>query len=259
MEDLGRVLVVYLLFWAFFGTIIGLLAARKNRNGLMWGFSGGPFGLFPIIVLALVPFLCPKCRMPMTNKEWKTGKCPRCGWADVRVAAAVWSGKAFYQAWERGSKRRERPPGPPPLAGAANAGAGEGEKIIRANAFILEDEKGQTRAVLSMSENGPYLSLVDENGKIRALLSVDKDGPALFLRDDKGQRRVGLGISEDRASLALYGGEGELGAGLRLGKDGPGLGLFDEKGEPRAGLRVTENGARLSLFDEKRKAIWSAP
>jgi len=73
--------VTILVTWAIFGTIIGLLAARKNRNGWTWGIIGGIFWLPAIIALCFMHFLCPKCKAPMTNQEWKSKKCPRCGWS----------------------------------------------------------------------------------------------------------------------------------------------------------------------------------
>lgn len=69
-----------LLMWAIFGTIIGLLAARKNRNGWLWGIIGGFFWVPSLIVLCFMNFLCPNCKKPLTNQEWKERKCPRCDW-----------------------------------------------------------------------------------------------------------------------------------------------------------------------------------
>jgi len=39
-------------------------------------------------------------------------------------------------------------------------------KVIRANEFILEDENGVTRAVLSALKDGPNLVLYDEKGNL---------------------------------------------------------------------------------------------
>ena len=44
-------------------------------------------------------------------------------------------------------------------------GAKAGPKVIRANAFILENETGKTRAELSVVKSGPGLVLMDETGK----------------------------------------------------------------------------------------------
>jgi hypothetical protein len=65
-------------------------------------------------------------------------------------------------------------------------GAGTAEQI-RARAFILEDEKGESRAALSVTKGGPGLLLLDEKGESRAGLRVFKDGPSLVLFDDNGK------------------------------------------------------------------------
>ncbi|MCX5733131.1 MAG: hypothetical protein NTW68_02220 [candidate division NC10 bacterium] len=88
-------------------------------------------------------------------------------------------------------------------------GANIGPKVIRATQFILEDENGKPRAGLSMSKDGPRLTLADETGRPRAWLGVSKVGPRLVLADETGNPRVGLGVD----------------------KAGPGLVLFDENGK----------------------------
>lgn len=39
--------------------------------------------------------------------------------------------------------------------------------IIRANAFVLQDENGKARAELRMDKDKPGLFLYDENGKVK--------------------------------------------------------------------------------------------
>jgi hypothetical protein len=58
--------------------------------------------------------------------------------------------------------------------------------VIRANAFVLEDEKGRVRAKLDLVASGPRLVMSDENGKLRAALAAFKSGPRLVLSDEKG-------------------------------------------------------------------------
>jgi biotin transporter BioY len=73
------IFVFYLFGWLVSGLLIGLLAARKNRNGLLWGIIGGLFLLPGLIVLMFLPFLCPKCHMSLSNKQWRDRTCPSCG------------------------------------------------------------------------------------------------------------------------------------------------------------------------------------
>jgi len=84
MDDIYIVLLAVgsiLLWWAFWGTILGMFAARKNRNIWAWAIIGAfPWFLGPaIIIMCFLAFLCPKCKSPMTKKEWKGGHC-QCGW-----------------------------------------------------------------------------------------------------------------------------------------------------------------------------------
>jgi hypothetical protein len=122
----------------------------------------------------------------------------------------------------------------PATAGAPDGGAAV--KEIHAGKFVLEDENGKTRAMLSVDKYGPGLDLRDEKGKIRAGLSVDNDGSDLNLCDEKGTIR----------------------ARLSLDKDGPLLRLADENGKTRAVLSLHKNGPGLSLLDENGKGIWHA-
>jgi len=116
-------------------------------------------------------------------------------------------------------------------------GAAAGKKVIRANKFILEDEKGEIRVMLDVIEGSPTLNLSDEKGEIRVMLDVNKDGAGLMLSDEKGK---------PRAILAMT-------------KEGPGLLLFDENGKARAALAVGGNRPGLLLSDENDKVIWQAP
>ena len=114
------------------------------------------------------------------------------------------------------------------VGNTATTAQAHGPKVIRANQFILEDETGKTRAMLTVDKDGPRLCLDDQNGKCRATLHMAKDGPSLRLFDESDKPRVGLAIS-------------------------------DESGKVRAGLAVTKAGSGLVLSDESGKVIWSRP
>lgn len=76
--------IAILVPWVLFGTTIGLLAARKNRNGWAWGVIGGFACLVApsLIALMFMPYLCPKCQHKLSNQEWHKRNCPHCG--DIR-------------------------------------------------------------------------------------------------------------------------------------------------------------------------------
>jgi hypothetical protein len=88
----------------------------------------------------------------------------------------------------------------------AKAQVAAGGQTVRASEFVLEDENGKVRAILSVFKDVPGLSLFDEDGKNRVGLVVDKDGPRLSLYDENGKPRAVLAV---------------------VGKAGSGLVLFD--------------------------------
>ena len=137
----------------------------------------------------------------------------------------------------------------PTVATAQPAGAAP--KVVRANQFILEDERGRIRAMLAVTKDGPVLTLSDEKGKDRAILGVLKTGLRLSLSDEKGQMRAILAVLKHGPMFHLYDEEGKTRAALAMTSDEPSLSLSDEKGKTRAALGVTKSGARLSLSDEK--------
>ena len=118
----------------------------------------------------------------------------------------------------------------------AEAQGAAGERTVRANMFIVEDENGKTRATLGAVKAGPVLILSDENGRPRAMLSVDKAESRLTLSDENGELRATLSVGGPMIVRA-----------------------YDENGEPYGALSAVKAGARLNLADENGKRIWSAP
>ncbi len=105
------------------------------------------------------------------------------------------------------------------------------EAEVRANHFILVDEKGRERASLVADQAGSvFLVMFDANGKTRANLSVSNDGPSLVLYDPTGRQRTVVG------STTLVGSH------------------VNENG-------VAEKGPASSivLFDKSGKLIWRQP
>ncbi len=128
---------------------------------------------------------------------------------------------------------------------------------IFARNFILEDEKGNPRASLSMGKEGPNLTLFSEKKIPAASLNVS----GLGLYDEKGKTRIGLTLIKDGPGLSLYDEKGNLRVGLNVLRPGPTLGLVDEYGNPRIMimLHAGKNEPSLGLLDEMGNIIWSAP
>ena len=78
MRDVLGYLAVVGVVAGFFGLVLGLLAKRKNRNPWAWGVVGALALLPGAIVLMFMPYLCPRCRRSITNKEARAGTCPSC-------------------------------------------------------------------------------------------------------------------------------------------------------------------------------------
>ena len=111
-------------------------------------------------------------------------------------------------------------------------------KEIRASRFLLEDEKGYTRAVLEMSAmGGPVLELKRRNGRSYAMFGLFNNGPMLSLSDWKQTAGV---------SLSTFG-------------RNPCMHLYDENLKLRVMLSVNKEGPKLEMNDENEKEIWSAP
>jgi len=106
---MGSIDLSSFVFPIVLGSITGLLAFRKSRNGILWTiiiaaiWAGGLLisdlgrfaptgdidialnGIGPIawvlgtVLLAFLPYLCPKCRKTLKKKLSKLGVCPHCG------------------------------------------------------------------------------------------------------------------------------------------------------------------------------------
>tara|TARA_R110000851_G_scaffold9382_1_gene34958 strand:+ start:732 stop:986 length:255 start_codon:yes stop_codon:yes gene_type:complete len=73
--DSNLIKLIAALLWA---VIVGLLANRKNRNPIGWGIVGALSWLIALVVLAFMPYLCPKCKQKISNKDAKAGVCQNC-------------------------------------------------------------------------------------------------------------------------------------------------------------------------------------
>lgn len=104
------------------------------------------------------------------------------------------------------------------------------ENIVKANAFILVDENGKTRAKLSILKDGPAFDLCDKTSKVRARLSVSEDGLRFGLFGQNGVSLACLKVDTNGSALVLNDNNSEASAGLGVGKEGPALWLLNENG-----------------------------
>ncbi len=147
----------------------------------------------------------------------------------------------------------------------------QAQKEIRANAFILEDDKGQVRARLHLLFSGrrlPSLELLDEKGEVGVRLSMF--GPALVLSGANSESRAVLSVLGDITMLNLVDASGNVRTELSVFNAGSSLKLSDAKGKVRATLGAAETEtpdgrttsypeSSLLLFGPDGKVIWGAP
>ncbi len=114
-------------------------------------------------------------------------------------------------------------------------------KVVEAEKFVLRNNSGTIRAMLSVRENHSLANLAffDEAGSIRIALGAGGDGPSSFFGfyDQGGKNRVSLLLNPDV---------------------GPILKFRDEKERDRAELRI-KDGASMYFYNKDGKVIWSAP
>jgi len=67
-----------IVMMAVFGVLTYALARRKNKLAIVWGFFGALFPVITLLILAFVPYLCPSCSKPLTNREFAAKSCPHC-------------------------------------------------------------------------------------------------------------------------------------------------------------------------------------
>ncbi|WP_006786804.1 hypothetical protein [Thiorhodospira sibirica] len=92
---------------------------------------------------------------------------------------------------------------------------------VRAQQFVLVDERGNIRGRLGMIDNEPTLLLRDEHSEIRIGRRTDRYSTFLGINDVRGEIRLGL----------------------RTARDGPVLFLQDERGGEVTGP-LLDNGLR---------------
>ena len=79
MDNESAKIIGFLVTYVLGIVILGLMAAKKNRDYMSWGLIGGLFCVPCFIALAFLAPLCPKCKRPLLAREWRRGVCPTCG------------------------------------------------------------------------------------------------------------------------------------------------------------------------------------
>jgi len=160
------------------------------------------------------------------------------------------------------------------VAGLLTGQALPRSKVVEAEAFILKDGQGKTRARLSLRTGfSPGLELYDKDGNLRAILGTDPDSSSgLLFFDEEQKPRASFGVNVDGPRLWFADKSNKTRASINLSPDGsPGLELLDKEGNMRAVLGSTSivtaragsvdqrPESSLVLFDKNWRILWKAP
>jgi hypothetical protein len=75
--------------------------------------------------------------------------------------------------------------------------------VVTGREFRLVDDKGASRAVLSLEDGNPVLQFLDERGKSRASVGLQEYGPSLFFARPDGRPAVSMGFGGKGPSMAF--------------------------------------------------------
>jgi hypothetical protein len=118
-------------------------------------------------------------------------------------------------------------------------------KEVRANRFILEDQKGTKRASLEATGATAALGIYDEKGNPRVSLYESQDGTCLAFSDGKGEVKLMFSEDEDGSKLNLFDELGNLNVSLDAGADSAILSLVNESKKHFNELRVDKYGSGI--------------
>jgi len=139
-----------------------------------------------------------------------------------------------------------------------------GSDVVRAEKFVLQDQNGNTRAVLGKRGTGNEVGLfvMDRSGTDRIQLSQAKNTSGLYLFNKDGTDRVQIfqDGTKKLSGMALF--DQNRTNRLQISQDGKNkmsaLRMFDRGGTRRVWLGLLENRSYIDLYDQKGSRFWSA-
>ena len=132
-------------------------------------------------------------------------------------------------------------------------------RVVEADAFVLKDESGMQRAVLSMDKEEPSLRLYDAHGRARVDLRLEKDEPSLHLDAGPATSRLGVKLAEDGLSFVFSGPKPFAETILRLGEGGLELQFDDYNLNLEASVKVNLDSTGLAVHDTEGRLLCSIP
>lgn len=124
-------------------------------------------------------------------------------------------------------------------------------KVVTAEQFVLRDSAGEARAVLTMSGDGPGLTLFGEDGD-HAKLRISPAGPELTMYDQGGHMRANLGVQPEGPSLTMWSSgmenRSQIYAFLGATEESGGLALYGPEDKLLSSLPAGDLAARMAAF-----------
>ncbi len=111
-------------------------------------------------------------------------------------------------------------------------------KVVEAQAFVLRDAKGKTRAQLFVDgEYGPVLWFLDSKEQVRLEIQLDRGRPIMRFIGNDQQPALGFGTDEN---------------------GGGGITIYHANGMPAfmIGTRSLDNTVSASISDKSGKVLW---
>lgn len=137
------------------------------------------------------------------------------------------------------------------LPGVLAAAPKNASREIRANKFVVEDDKGNARIELSCKGADISVKMLDEQGKLCTELSTGEKGTTLLMQDGQRRPSIILGSTKAGGGLAFLNGTNNSTATMGMLAGKPVLCFTDENHKSRLKLSSEKDGPRLGLFDEK--------
>lgn len=116
------------------------------------------------------------------------------------------------------------------------------DRVVTARSFALEDEDGNVRARLEMSDGAPQLTLLGKGGKLEAMLLGGADRPGLVVCNGEGKPGAYMLVNNGAGAISLQGKTGLQAVTATAEPDG---GAFT--------LRDSENKERLVMYAGKAR------
>lgn len=124
-------------------------------------------------------------------------------------------------------------------------------KEIRAERFVLVDQKGKERAVLAVDKKtgSTGLTMVGDNDVVTLELATVPGGAVVILRDAAENERLMIAGMDHGAMINLSDLGGNLGATLNVSGAGRSIGLFLDGSTPAWGKEVTGAAGQETVAD----------